>query len=402
MNDKSNSLKQALAGQNQQGQHPDSDLLTGFVEGSLGQRERETVFVHLASCAHCREVVNVSAAAAPDEFVEKQVVAPVVPRRALGVRLAWLASAAAIAVVATVVLIHESGKQKASESARNANPAQQTAQVNTEVAPAPNSANDRMEPKAEPTPETPPPAPAIEPRQLKAKSAARSQSPQAAQAPVAKNENFPLQAPRPIFQAPAEPRQELARANTNENVVVEATTSAKNSNGVAGGAVGGAIGGPISATAPAADIAAKRSVYTARAVPSNASQPAMAPAAAFDGAAAPMKKVVGASVSHWRIDNNGQLQRSTEQGNWQTLLGLERVRFRAISVSGSDVWAGGEQLRLYHSPDNGATWTRTELPTKGDPQQSITRIHFDSPQIGRVESDGGAIWMTTDGGSTWK
>ena len=37
--------------------HPDPDLLTAFVEGGLGARERDLLISHLAACAECRDVV---------------------------------------------------------------------------------------------------------------------------------------------------------------------------------------------------------------------------------------------------------------------------------------------------------------------------------------------------------
>src|SRR5690242_18898281 len=37
--------------------HPDPDLLTVFVEGSVGAREREQIVSHLAGCSECRDVV---------------------------------------------------------------------------------------------------------------------------------------------------------------------------------------------------------------------------------------------------------------------------------------------------------------------------------------------------------
>src|SRR5690348_2890961 len=37
--------------------HPDPDLLTTFVEGGLGGRERDLLISHLAACAECRDVV---------------------------------------------------------------------------------------------------------------------------------------------------------------------------------------------------------------------------------------------------------------------------------------------------------------------------------------------------------
>jgi len=395
LKDTSNSLRQALAGQGQDGPHPDIDLLNGFVEGSLTPRERATLLAHLATCARCREVVNVSAAATPDEAAER-VVVTVPARKALGVRFAWLASAAAIAVVATVAVIHESGKKPAPDFARDAAPTQQTAQINKEQVPV-QSANESVQP-ALPKTAAPAQSPvAAEKRQLRAKLA--TNAPQAVRDSGRTTESSQLQSSRAVVAAEAQPRQEVAVNSSNQVVVArKESDSSDQLTGVVAGASGSGSG---VAAAPASN-----DVYMARVVPSqNGAQQAMAPRATIEGTTTSLKKaaVLGsATQQHWRIDNNGHLQRSNLQGGWETLLDGERVRFRVVSILGNDVWAGGDKLRLYHSSDSGASWTSANLPPKATEEQSITHIHFANPQTGRVESDTGTVWTTNDGGLTWK
>jgi photosystem II stability/assembly factor-like uncharacterized protein len=134
-------------------------------------------------------------------------------------------------------------------------------------------------------------------------------------------------------------------------------------------------------------------------------QQATGPTTAFDSPTAPLKKTAefaSATQQHWRIDNSGHLQRSNSPGQWETLLESEHVRFRVVSITGNDVWAGGEKLRLYHSSDSGITWALSTLPPKSGQEQSIAHIHFENAQAGRVESDRGTVWTTNDGGVTWK
>src|ERR1700733_9698763 len=60
--------------------HPEANLLSAFVERSLGQREQFEVLQHLSYCVNCREIVSLSAAQPP--------VAPAVS--VVPVRAAWL------------------------------------------------------------------------------------------------------------------------------------------------------------------------------------------------------------------------------------------------------------------------------------------------------------------------
>jgi hypothetical protein len=59
--------------------HPDADLLTGFLEQSLGSEERHRVMQHLVFCGECRDVVT---SALPQEVELQNVSQPVlVPAR---------------------------------------------------------------------------------------------------------------------------------------------------------------------------------------------------------------------------------------------------------------------------------------------------------------------------------
>jgi photosystem II stability/assembly factor-like uncharacterized protein len=120
--------------------------------------------------------------------------------------------------------------------------------------------------------------------------------------------------------------------------------------------------------------------------------------------AAPAQESVTAlpARAHWCVDSGGHLQRSFGQGAWQTVLAGEPLRFHVVALVGSDVWAGGENLMLYHSSDDGDHWMPVALPPKSSSSQTIVRIHFDDAQSGRIEAEGGTVWSTADGGLTWK
>jgi photosystem II stability/assembly factor-like uncharacterized protein len=104
----------------------------------------------------------------------------------------------------------------------------------------------------------------------------------------------------------------------------------------------------------------------------------------------------------WRINAQGQAERSVGYGPWQTVLADEKARMRVVSIYGNAVWLGGDSLRLYHSEDNGVTWHMVQLPAKGGTEHEITHIRFQNVQMATAEADDGTQWTTFDGGKTWK
>lgn len=117
-----------------------------------------------------------------------------------------------------------------------------------------------------------------------------------------------------------------------------------------------------------------------------------------------MRNVIpaGAMRPHWRINDAGQLERSLGDGQWQLVPMAGRAKLHVVAVSGSEVWAGGEKLRLEHSSNNGATWESVKLPAKNGYEHTVTHIRFENPRQGTATSDDGNSWETTDGGRSWK
>src|ERR1700685_3110738 len=106
--------------------HPDPNLLSAFVERSLGKIERIQVFEHLSGCASCREVVSLSAtqpeisvvavAPAGRKVVSRPAAQPefsffgVAPAGAGWLSwpgLRWGAAVACVVVVGAVVTLHQ-------------------------------------------------------------------------------------------------------------------------------------------------------------------------------------------------------------------------------------------------------------------------------------------------------
>jgi hypothetical protein len=85
--------------------HPDANLLTGFVERSLTERERSLVLGHLVQCAQCREQVSL---ALPKLEAEMAGVGGGVVRGWLRWPvLRWGLLVASLAIMGTVALVRQ-------------------------------------------------------------------------------------------------------------------------------------------------------------------------------------------------------------------------------------------------------------------------------------------------------
>jgi hypothetical protein len=130
------------------------------------------------------------------------------------------------------------------------------------------------------------------------------------------------------------------------------------------------------------------------------------PNAAFaNRASAPvMRKAVNADAARpqWRINDLGHLERSFGDGVWQSVAMHETSKLHVVSVSGSEVWAGGERLQLDHSTDNGSTFESITLPTKNGYDHVVAHIRLQNPTQITVIADDGTSWESGDGGRTWK
>ena len=84
-----------------------------------------------------------------------------------------------------------------------------------------------------------------------------------------------------------------------------------------------------------------------------------------------------------------------------------------ITTIGADIWfaTGGPAARVFHSHDNGETWSVANTPIlHGTPSQGIFSIAFRDPLHGLIaggdyqhaEQSGANLATTDDGGKTWK
>jgi hypothetical protein len=90
--------------QNSKQNHPEAELLVAFAEHSLTPHERESVLMHLADCAECREILFVAQYGLPEEQ-SAAVVAPASAARANW--FAWRPITVAACLLLTVGVLTE-------------------------------------------------------------------------------------------------------------------------------------------------------------------------------------------------------------------------------------------------------------------------------------------------------
>lgn len=345
--------------------HPDADLLAAFAEDTLLPAERRDVLAHLAVCGECREVLSVAMAARPDGAEEASVQSIPRPVRApLWNWLPWVATAAGIAAISSILLFHpEKRLSPATTSTSNTKPApDQRAEIPAE---APQQAAVSLPPEAKAHHEKPTP-PSVEPPRV-----ARTQPTN----DVAKN------------QASEQSESELALNHAD----ARSSALAAASQPIAGATA-------ANAASPSATLQVAPTQNAMLPETMNAE-----PGAALGGPVATARAFSGVSVRpQWRINEAGQVERSFGNGVWNEVLDAGTSKLRVVSVLRGSVWAGGDKLRLYRSTDNGVTWSAVQLPPKGDAANAIAHVRFETPLDGKIDATDGSSWVTTDGGITWK
>ncbi len=389
--------------------HPDADLLNGFSEQTLTDREREQVLAHMARCETCREIVAlaVQPAVTPDAEPLRQPTFwkwPVV-------RWGAVAASAVIVVIAVSLGVMEKTS------------APKMSQVTTETAPL----------AVPPTP--------TQPTTTKDEFAA---SP-GMKAPQVRYEKV----------APETKQQLSARADTDTAVAKKKELLVAGP----GAASGGILGGTTAMTTQDKAVQAHRdeALATNTAVhgnaamakmaavppPSQAATPASSATAsaapetvAVTTQAAPVDRMQGATTAEmvpkgrqssdlqtarvaaprvanrsyrlnaldqrWQVTPEGYLLSSTDQGkNWARQ--LPDLRFTHVQTIGAHVWACGPDGVLMHSTDGGMNWTRvTPTDQSVTLQGEITSIVFADVNHGTLKTSKGESWTTADAGQRWK
>jgi Photosynthesis system II assembly factor YCF48/Putative zinc-finger len=409
-------VRQRLQAAAQAGVHPDPDLLAGFAERSLSERERAPVLEHLANCADCRQIVSLSLP--PFELQHADAAGAVLPSRiGWGRRpgLRWAAAAACLAVVGgavilgrhalatkeTIVALHQTQSQPMPNE--YSQQPQATDQANQIVA--------RVEP--------PPP------RRGSARSAGfagKSRALDNLQKQTAKTSGgsgFGMATiesrRRESGAAPAiAAKGALSQADKKLPTTGQQLEGLRTSQGQMSETV------QVESAAPT--VSTEQVEVYPRTEAKDFPLPAPRPGPATPNGSGSPKGIVGGAVisrnqtvqiqaagdsimPRWTLSSDGTLLlRSFDNGKtWQSVPVAGGLVFRALSALGPEVWIGGSAGALYHSSDSGQHWQKVE-PSAGGRilVADILALEFTDPLHGKLTTANHEIWITADAGQSWQ
>jgi hypothetical protein len=389
------SARDVLGRQTAADEHPSADLLSGFMERALSADENARVTMHLARCADCREILFLASAATEPE----QRVAAADQQGGLSARQRgwawwkWVAPAVAAVIIVGVAIWHS---PQAAKERSVANDTLALSFPSSDSASTPPIAAEKQ--KVSPT-STPPnlSSEAVPARLLdrKTREMAAKKTPGAQMASSMTENQVAMTAPppaqaKPVASAPVPlPSGQMAgaapispRPPASSSQSVEVTTAA-----------------PLVSSSASRALAAAPKTTAKAAVAHPWSDAAAAPNSGND-----LTYIAQAPVPppRWRIADGGRLETEGDSGHWTYVLTEEPVKFDTVAVIGNEVWAGGSDGALFHSTDSGGHWTRVSLSANGQPASgAVHSIRFDTPAAGRVTTDAGETWNTSDGGKTW-
>lgn len=120
---------------------------------------------------------------------------------------------------------------------------------------------------------------------------------------------------------------------------------------------------------------------------------------------ADLAPVVGSTVATtntvlWRVSEAGTLQRSADGGRaFEEIKIAPGISLRVVTVLGNNVWTGGANGVLFHSPDQGATWTSAGDGFNGS---TVTGIILGGMGHLSVTTGSGLKWVSDDAGHHWR
>lgn len=398
--------------------HPDANLLAGFAEKTLPEREREQVLSHLSQCAQCREV---AAFALPTESPMPE---PLTAEQRWNpwTVLRWSAMAAVLGTLAVVVILHPGTWRDHSEKLASspapmgniasappptvllpAQPATGTAQSKAKVE-APRTANSRaaagkeLEPhrtlglKARKSPtkaneQVTMMTSSLPPATYRVENVPATKTLQQAQTSGITVAGTLPAPPSPVLAAT--PDSEKAIQAGSESQAAPAAVRAENQSEAVSGENSGISSVPPKVPPPASPEPSVRMI-------------AQAPMAGMPASRITAANPVGPSPTVWSVSANGKVQRSLDGGKtFDRIHVAHGIKFRAVAALGNEVWAGGTGGALFHSASGGATWTRAALNFNGN-TETITGIQLHDPQHLTVTTASGSQWVSEDGGQNWQ
>jgi hypothetical protein len=320
-------------------EHLDADLLGAFQERSLPARERAQLLEHFAICAHCREVLALSA---PVETLPQTSTLPGYQTWFQWPVLRYgLASGLAVLVIVGGILYKY-------QRSTDRNP----------------------QPQASLTVATPQGSPTVAPESATGKAAAA-----------------------PPETAPSRPKQTGRDRQLLSPSRVERAASAGTSPETA--TVQESANGEVAS-------ASADAVFSKAKEPANPASAQTGPAVSPQRVGPAGMMVYGARP-RWRVSATGDLQRSFDVESWQTLKVGEGVVFRAVAVNNQDVWAGGQAGALFHSPDGGNSWFPVAPAANGTLLNSdVAAIAFPAAGKVELTTSNGQAWTSDDSGQTWR
>jgi len=412
-------------------EHPDANLISGFVENALTEKERAQVLTHLNQCAECREI---AAVALPESDAVAERMRAVVPARWITRPVVrWAIAAAATVVLAIVVVTHPGAWKRRQEIAKltaPAAPAERGAhpEAQSVAPPAPQSAPPSAKPDIHGeehttgravgvTGGTPQPTVALDQSQLRGSAQVRRESDEVALS----------RAP-----APAGMTHIAAATSDRAQVSIENKVAAKtgpapplpsppsDGNSAASNQEKSALGqGPpprepaapgLSSSSTQGMLASTSAVAApAQAAPRVAEQasPRMTAQAGISGFRALHKAIPqtnAAPAALWNVSPEGKVRRSTDGGNsWQAVEVGDGSKLLAVAALAKSVWAGGMDGALFHSIDGGVTWARVNVILDASAvTDSITGIQASDQQHVTVTTASGRQLASEDGGQHWQ
>jgi hypothetical protein len=425
------------------GVHPRADLLTGFAEKALTERERTRVVEHLSRCQDCREVVFL---AAPQDAPAPLAGTPSQRGGWLGwSTLRWGTALACVVVVGTAVTLFREGQNRrevggmaASEKA--ASPAPSSSPAGAEAGKVA-SEGKRGSPAA--------PRHDVARASVALPDVARRDKDAVARESVAKAE-LPARPSRKAMTATPRVRMQFDQSSEINQKGIGADGEATSAGAVANlpappAPAVLAKGGNVAAQSANGQMQTRAAASRSAGAPVSASEPVEVgpggqgpadsgstavkidspPASAVTGAQAMASPAADATAENrnsaglekkeldrawakleprWRLSPAGALQRSEDAGKtWEMAVIAGKGPFQSLAAGGSEVWLGGAGGVLYHSSDAGLHWARVIVRANGvGPGGGITRIEFRDVQNGTVTTATGEIWTTSDAGKTWQ
>lgn len=363
--------------------HPDPDVITAFVEKSLGNRERDQVLRHLAECRDCREVVALS-------LPERETVLPAVsstrPAWLAWPILRWGALVACVVVVGAAVTLHRqfrAGSPSGLSTERSDTPKvaqetlQTTSQPETSVLQAAESNSPQPSEAKQGLGSAGKKVELAEKESLKGFAAgAKTQKPSAF-VPTVRDQGHSFSARTEAAEVDGAPAPVSPSSNAMDETVPSRAKDALEASSSSNGAM-----------AAGAAMAAK-------------------PAVSMAQSAVMAKRALAAPIGlapRWTLSADGTLQRSFDSGRtWETITVAGQASFRALAADGLEIWVGGPKGALYHSSNAGQDWTQVQPTANGEVLTGdIIEVEFNDRLHGTVTTSGQQKWVTADAGQSWQ